>query len=288
MDQRLDDALVPLIEAIAIDLQHRERGVGHVLVDLALRFDLGVIAHPPEQIVRSARRTPRASRDFGGARRVDLDSQQTRAAHDDLLHFLGRVIIEPRGHPESRTQRRAYHSRASGRADECKLWQLQSQTARLRALVDDDVEPIIFHRRIQIFFDRRLEPMDLVDEKDVAFFQTGEQTGEFARFFNHRAAGVFHVHTHGVGDDVSEGGFAEARRPAQQNVFEHVAAFLGRFDHQLETLAHFQLAGELAEHRRPQRNLESGVWFRRFHFGCIHFYSRFLVSTSSVPRGFKM
>ena len=156
------------------------------------------------------------------------------------------------------------------------------------ALIDNDVEAVIFHRRIKIFFDRRLQPMDLVDEKNVAFFQARKQSRQLARFFDDRPARVFNIHAHRVRDDVGEGGFAEAGWTAQQNVFEDVAALFRRFHHQFQTLPHFHLTGELAEHRRPQRDLESGVWFRRLHFGGIHFYSRFFVSTSSVPRGFKM
>ena len=34
---------------------------------------------------------------------------------------------------------------------------LQAKTARLRTLVDDDVEPVILHRGIEIFLDRRLQ-----------------------------------------------------------------------------------------------------------------------------------
>ena len=74
--------------------------------------------------------------------------------------------------------------------------------------------------------------MDLVDEKDVAFFQTREQARELARFFNNRPAGVFDVYAHRVGDDVSERGFSETGWTAQQNMFEHIAAFLRRFHHQ--------------------------------------------------------
>src|SRR5205085_10558013 len=102
-------------------------------------------------------------------------------------------------------------------------------------------------------------PMDLVDEQHVAFFQTSEQAGELARFFNHRTARVFHVHAHRVRDDVSESGFSETGRAAEQNVFEDIAALLRRFYHQLQALAHFELAGELAEHWRPQRDFEGGV-----------------------------
>ena len=214
-----------------------------------------------------------------------------------------RVVIEPRRHPEARAQRRADHAGARGRADQRELRQLQPETARLRSLIDDDIEPVILHRRIEIFLDRRLQPMDFVDEKHVAFFQTGEQARELARFFDHRSAGVLDVHAHRVGDDVGERGFAEAGRAAQQNVLEHIAAFLRRLDHQLQTLAHLHLAGELAEHRRPQRDFESGVRLGRFHRGWSDGvvescsgeaqiisslpYSKFFVSTSSVPRGFR-
>ncbi len=108
--------------------------------------------------------------------------------------------------------------------------------------------------------------MDLVDEKHVAFFQTGEQAGQFTGFFNDRSTRVFDAHAHRVRDDVGQGGFAKAGRAAQQNVLEDVVPFFGRFHHQFQTLAHFHLAGEFAEHRRPQRNFESGIWFRWFHF----------------------
>ena len=175
------------------------------------------------------------------------------------------VVIEPRSHPETRAQRRADHSRARGRADQGELRQIEPKTPRLRSLVDDDVEPVIFHRRVKIFLDRRLQPVDFVDEKDVAFLEAGEKPREFAGLFDHRSAGVFDVHAHRVGDDVGERRFAEAGRAAQEDVLEHVAAFFRRFHHEFQPLADFYLAGELAEHRRPQRNFEGWIWFRRFH-----------------------
>ena len=70
--------------------------------------------------------------------------------------------------------------------------------------------------------------MDLVDEKHVAFFKTGEQSGEFARLLDDRAAGIFHIHAHRIGDDVRQCCFAQPRRTAEQNVLQHVASFLGR------------------------------------------------------------
>ena len=40
--------------------------------------------------------------------------------------------------------------------------------ARRRPLADDEVELEVLHRRIEDFLDRRIEPVDLVDEQHVA------------------------------------------------------------------------------------------------------------------------
>ncbi len=101
--------------------------------------------------------------------------------------------------------------------------------------------------------------------KNVPFFQSRKQTGQLTGLLDHRAARVLNVHAHRVGDDVGERRLAESRRTAQQNMLEHVASFFGGLHHELQSLTHFHLAGELAEQRRPQRNFESGIRFWWFH-----------------------
>ena len=59
VDQRFDDALVPLIEAIAIDLEHGQRAISQLCCDFSICLDLHVIAHPSEEIVRRAFETVR-------------------------------------------------------------------------------------------------------------------------------------------------------------------------------------------------------------------------------------
>jgi hypothetical protein len=107
--------------------------------------------------------------------------------------------------------------------------------------------------------------VDLVDEQDIALFQTRQQTGQLPGFFDHRPARVLYVHAHRVRDDVRERRFPEPGRAAEEDVLEDVSAFFGRFHEQLETLTDLRLAGELAEHRRPQRDFKSGIRLRRFH-----------------------
>src|SRR6266853_3632277 len=233
------------------------------------------------------------------------------AAHDYLLHFLGVIVIEPRRHSETRTEWRAYHPRARRRADQGELWQIEPQTARLWSLVNDDIETVIFHGGVEVFFDRRLQPVNFVDEEHIALFQAGEKPCEFASFFDDRSAGVFDIHAHRVGDDVGKRRLAEPGRAAQENVLQHVAALFSRFHHQLQPFSHFYLTGEFAERRWSQRNFKCRVWLRRFHIetlfvnryivkSAVRAYSRsgvrfrftvharFLVSTNSVPRGLWM
>ena len=154
----------------------------------------------------------------------------------------------------------------------------------LWSLIDDDVEPVILHRRIEIFFDRRLQPVNLVDEEDVAFFQAGQQSREFARFLDHWPTGVLHTHAHRVGDDMGERRLAEPWRSTQQDVLEDIAPLLRGFHEHSEPFTHFHLPGELAEHRRPERDLERGIGLERLDRGGAH--PSFFVSTSSVPRLF--
>ena len=91
------------------------------------------------------------------------------------------------------------------------------------------------------------------------FSRLVSKPGEVAGFFDHRAAGVLDVHAHRVRDDVGERRLAEAGRAAEQDVLEHVAALLRRFHQEFEPFADFLLPGELAEHRRPQRDFEGGI-----------------------------
>ena len=60
------------------------------------------------------------------------------------------------------------------------------------------------------------------------FCEVGEHAGEVAGFLDLRAGGGVEVGADGVGDDVGEGGLAEAGRAGEQDVVEDVAAAGGR------------------------------------------------------------
>ena len=60
---------------------------------------------------------------------------------------------------------------ARGRADQRERRQVERQRPRSGALADDDVEPEVLERRVEDLLDRAREPVDLVDEEDVALAQ---------------------------------------------------------------------------------------------------------------------
>ena len=141
--------------------------------------------------------------------------------------------------------------------------------ARRRPLADDQVELEILHRRIEDLLDRRIEPVDLVDEQDVALLEVGEQRREVAGLGDHRAGGGAEVDAELARDDLRQRGLAEARRADEQHVVERLAARARGLDEHLEVGARLRLADELVEPLRAQRGVgasssrRSGVTRRR-------------------------
>src|SRR6266850_7432134 len=107
--------------------------------------------------------------------------------------------------------------------------------------------------------------MDFVDEKDVAFFQIGEEPRKIAGFLDGRTARALKICAHSLGENVSEGGFAEAWWATEKDVVDGFVALFGGSDSDFETFFHLSLAGEFAKQRRPQRHFQHDIGFDQ-HF----------------------
>ena len=142
-----------------------------------------------------------------------------------------------------------------GGADQRERREVDLDRARRRALADDEVELEILHGGIEDFLDRRIEPVDLVDEQHVALFEIGEQRREVAGLGDHRARGGAEIDAELARDDLGERGLAEAGRADQQHVVERLAAALRRLDEDAEIGPRLLLADELGEPLRAQRGL---------------------------------
>ena len=101
-------------------------------------------------------------------------------APEDRRELVGLVVVEAGDEAEAVAQRAGDQPGAGGRADEREPRQVEPDRARRRALADHDVELEVLHRGIEHLLDRARQPVDLVDEQDVAVVEVGEDRGEVA------------------------------------------------------------------------------------------------------------
>jgi hypothetical protein len=163
------------------------------------------------------------------------------------VQVLRVVIIQPRGQAKARAQWRSQQAAARRRANQCETRQVQPDAARVRALVNHDVDDEVLHRRIEIFLYRLLHPMDFVNEKHVTALQAGEQAREVAGFVNHGAAGRLEIRAHRLGEDVRQRRLAQSGRAGKQDMVKHVTAALCSFNKKFQPLTHFLLSDKIGE-----------------------------------------
>jgi hypothetical protein len=113
------------------------------------------------------------------------------------------------------------------------------------ALAHGEVEAEVLHRRVEVFLDGRLEPVNLVDEQDVSALQIGEKSCQVTGLLDHGAARGFDFRADGVADDVCERRFAQAGRAAQEDVLQDVAALECCLHHELQPIQSAALSGKL-------------------------------------------
>ena len=167
-----------------------------------------------------------------------------------------RVVVEPVGHAEAVAERRRQEARARGRADQRERRQVERERARRRPLADDDVEPEVLERRVEDLLDRAGEPVDLVDEEDVALLHRGEDRRDVALALERGAGDRADADAELLADDVGEARLAEPRRADEQDVVERLAAALRRLEGDRELLLDALLPDEVVQAARAERALE--------------------------------
>ena len=95
MNNGFEDALVHVVEAVVIDLDHGQGGICDVAGNGAIGADLGVVARVQQQIVGMARGATRAGGNFAGAFWFNWNPEQTSGAEDDGSEVFDGIIIEP-------------------------------------------------------------------------------------------------------------------------------------------------------------------------------------------------
>ena len=154
--------------------------------------------------------------------------------------------------------------RARGRADERERPHLDGMGARRRPLANDDVELVVFERRVQQLFQRGLQAVHFVDEQHLPVAQVGEDCRQVALDLQRRAGGLLECDAKFVGDNVGQRRLAQTRRPIQQHVVQRFAARLRGLDGDFKIVFDLGLPDKLAQALRPQLQLEGGVVVQRY------------------------
>ena len=98
---------------------------------------------------------------------------------------------------------------------------------RLRALVDHNIDFVVFHRRIQVLLDDPVHAVDLIDEQNVSFAQCGQDPDQIDGALQHRTGSGVQAHSQLVGDDMRQCRLPQTRRAVEEDVIQRFAALVG-------------------------------------------------------------
>ena len=186
----------------------------------------------------------------------EADLEDLGRATKDVLELGIGVVVEPVRHAEAVAERAGDAPHPRRGADDGEVLDLEPHGARARSLAEHDVERVVLHGRVEDLLDRVAEPMDLVDEQDVALAEAGEDGRQVAGALDGRSGGRADLGAHLRGHDVGERGLAESGRTVEQDVVDRLGPMLGGVDEDREVLLHAILAGELVEPAGPDGRLE--------------------------------
>ena len=256
VDDRHQQLSVNLIQTVGVYFHSIERISRHFLRDMAVIDHLGDVADPSQQTVRNSGSSARPPRDLVSSGSVDLRFQYVGRTGHDYLQILDRIEIEVQWYAESASQRGADQPGSSRRPNQREFWKLQFDRPRRRALPDDDIELVVFHRRVKYFLDGRTESMYFVDEQNVALGQIGQERREVARLLNDGSGCSLDLAPHLVRDNVREGRLAKTRRAVEQNVIQRLASVPSGLNEDRKVLFRFLLAYVFAQPLGAQTQLE--------------------------------
>ena len=226
---------------------------------MPLALDHGEVPDAAQQRIGYSRRTARAQCDLRRGIVVDRYVDYMRRPLHDTGQHRRIIILQMALNAETRPKRRGQKAATGRGADQRKRRQFDLYRTCGGALVENDIDLVILHGRVEILLHYRTETMYFVDEQHVARRKVGQQAGQIARLVEHRARSDFQLRPHFVGDDVGQRRLAQSRRSVQQHVVERVAAHKCGLDEYSEIVDDLILSGKARKRLRPYAVLELPV-----------------------------
>ena len=117
-----------------------------------------------------------------------------------------------------------------------------------------DIQMKVFERGVEGFLYHAVQPVNLINKKNVPGAQIGENRGEVARLFKGGAARGDDIHTELARHNIREGCFAKSGWAAEQSVVDRFSALLGGSEKNLEFVFQLGLPNEIVQALRAAGN----------------------------------
>lgn len=214
------------------------------------------IAHPAQQSARDAGGAAGAASDLVCSIGGHADAEHACTPSDNQLKFIDRIELQTDRNAEAVTQGGGQKPCAGRGTDEREPGEVDLHRTRCRTLTDDQIQLKVLHGGIEDFLHRRVEPMDLVDEQHIAFFEIGQLRCKVAGLRDHRAGCRAEVDPEFLCHDLRQRRLAEAGRTDEEHVIERLAACTGRGNEHFKIGACLGLAREVRQALRAQMGLD--------------------------------
>ena len=225
--------------------------------DAPIAVDLRPVAHPANQPIGDARRPPGPVGYLHGPPLLDLQTHDPGRSRDDLDHVFISVETKAEKKPEPAPQRRRQHAGTRRGPDQSERFQVQSDRFGVRAFPDQNIEFVILHGRIEAFFNHSIEPVNFIDEQNVAPLQVRQNGGQIVLALDDGSRCRLQRRAHLSGDNVGKRGLAQPGGAGQEDVVQRLIALPGRLDGQSELSHDVGLADEIGAAQRTQRLLRA-------------------------------
>src|SRR5262249_17860344 len=126
-----------------------------LFVDATVVINFSVVADATQQTVDNAWRTARATRNLARTFVIDLDTENFRRTFADDFEIFVWIEVEMEDDTEASAQRGGYQTSARRCSDQSELWEFEFNRACTSALADQQIELIVLHRRVELFFECR-------------------------------------------------------------------------------------------------------------------------------------
>ncbi len=238
---------VNLVQAGMVHLQPGQGLLGHLPGDDPLGPHLGIVPHPLQEAVGHPGCAPGPFCQLLHPSFLYLHLQHPGRAADDGGD--GRLIVEVQAvnGTEALPEGVAEEGKAGGGPDEGEGGEGKAESAGPRPLAYYQVQGIVLQGGVEHLLHHPAQAVDLIKEEDVLPLEAGEDGGQVAGPLYGGAGGGADAHPHLGGDDIGQGGLAQAGGAEEEDMVQGLLPLLGGLNGDLQVLLDLRLPDELGK-----------------------------------------